>query len=272
MALSVLAWTKYVAVYLEDARGFNTFLRYAGWVYMIFCCASIVINFFTPIMFYISEDGVYHAANARNIFFFMQIAVFLNTTIYTVLIAVRTEDRTAKLRYRAVWAFGIIMISAITIQFFDPYLPIYAAGYIVSTCMIHTFVHEDENEEHRRTLREMLTFEQKQKEEIIEARKMAYTDSLTGVNNSHAYIEAEEEIDSIMAEGWMQDFGLVVFDINGLKYINDTRGHEAGDELIIDAANLITESFPGSPVYRIGGDEFVLFLEGENFKNRGSLL
>ncbi len=53
--------------------------------------------------------------------------------------------------------------------------------------------------------------------------------------------------------------------MNGLKIINDTRGHEAGDEYIKSASKLICKTFMHSPVYRIGGDEFVAFLEGEDF-------
>ena len=53
---------------------------------------------------------------------------------------------------------------------------------------------------------------------------------------------------------------MIVFDINNLKIINDTLGHDFGDILIIDSCKLICKVFKRSPVYRIGGDEFAVIL------------
>ena len=58
----------------------------------------------------------------------------------------------------------------------------------------------------------------------------------------------------------------MVGDINGLKYVNDTQGHAAGDQLIKDACALICEYFDKESVYRVGGDEFVIILEGDDCK------
>ena len=53
---------------------------------------------------------------------------------------------------------------------------------------------------------------------------------------------------------------------------NGTKGHEAGDTYIKNSCHIICEYFRHSPVYRIGGDEFVAFLEGEDFVNREAIL
>ena len=70
----------------------------------------------------------------------------------------------------------------------------------------------------------------------------------------------------------MEDFGIVVFDLNDLKKVNDTKGHDAGDKYIKEASHLICDTFKHSPIYRVGGDEFVAFLEGEDFNNRTELM
>ncbi len=67
-------------------------------------------------------------------------------------------------------------------------------------------------------------------------------------------------------------FGVVVFDLNGLKEINDSKGHDTGDEYIIQACRLICDYFKRSPVYRIGGDEFVAVLSGEDYERRIAIL
>ena len=66
-------------------------------------------------------------------------------------------------------------------------------------------------------------------------------------------------------------FAIVVCDINGLKQINDTEGHQAGDEYIRACADLICHIFAHSPVFRIGGDEFVVFVRGGDYAFKGPL-
>ena len=101
---------------------------------------------------------------------------------------------------------------------------------------------------------------------------MAYTDSLTGVRNKHAYVEAESRIDQRISDGTQNPFAVVVFDLNGLKDVNDTLGHEEGDRYIKDASEMMCRQFPHSPVFRIGGDEFVAIILSEDYEARERLL
>lgn len=55
----------------------------------------------------------------------------------------------------------------------------------------------------------------------------------------------------------------MVFDVNNLKHVNDTQGHAAGDHLIRNGYQLLTEEFSRSEIYRIGGDEFVIIMENK---------
>ena len=64
----------------------------------------------------------------------------------------------------------------------------------------------------------------------------------------------------------------MVCDVNGLKQVNDNLGHKAGDEYIRSASQLICDHFKHSPVYRIGGDEFVVVLEGPDFVHRERIM
>ena len=66
----------------------------------------------------------------------------------------------------------------------------------------------------------------------------------------------------------IDEFSIVVCDVNGLKEVNDTLGHKAGDEYIRSASRLICDVFKHSPVYRIGGDEFVVVLTGQDQANK----
>ena len=84
---------------------------------------------------------------------------------------------------------------------------------------------------------------------------LAYTDQLTGLNNKAAYEIRKDVIDSEVSMG-RGDFAVIVMDVNNLKTINDTLGHEKGDVLLMHVTECLRKTFVGYPLYRIGGDEF----------------
>ena len=106
---------------------------------------------------------------------------------------------------------------------------------------------------------------------IGNAIDMANKDALTGVKNKHAYVNLEVSIDNEIGNGEDVEFAVAVCDINGLKKVNDEKGHVAGDDYIREASRLICEIFDHSPVFRYGGDEFVIILRDNDYKMRHEL-
>lgn len=102
---------------------------------------------------------------------------------------------------------------------------------------------------------------------VQKMNRLAYLDSLTGAENKTAYDKAVAELNALIDKGCAQ-FAVAVLDVNDLKKTNDTLGHYYGDMLITNAASLIRCAFTDCPVYRIGGDEFAVLLEGENYAQR----
>lgn len=109
-------------------------------------------------------------------------------------------------------------------------------------------------------------------QERSRALRMANQDALTGVKSKRAYSEQERRIDQAIADGSQEPFAVVVCDVNDLKHINDTYGHAAGDQYLKDACTIICNIFKHSPVYRIGGDEFVALLRGSDYEARDNLM
>lgn len=99
-----------------------------------------------------------------------------------------------------------------------------------------------------------------------------YRDKLTGLRNVAAYTRKKEELEELRGKGEKIQYAVVLFDVNFLKRTNDTYGHEAGNELIRRAASSICNVFAHSPVFRIGGDEFVAILEHNDYENHEVLL
>lgn len=94
--------------------------------------------------------------------------------------------------------------------------------------------------------------------EKYEKEKLLYisnTDALTGCLNRHAYETDINKLD--LKKEWIY----ISLDLNSLKHINDTYGHDVGDEMICAAAACMMASFGEfGKVYRIGGDEFVVIV------------
>ncbi len=111
-----------------------------------------------------------------------------------------------------------------------------------------------------------------EKENTKNFRDMANTDSMTGVRNKHAYTDAETYLNQMIKDNLIDKLGIIVCDINGLKHVNDTKGHAAGDQLIKDASSLICEYFNHGAVYRIGGDEFAVILQEKGFDTMHEVL
>lgn len=90
-------------------------------------------------------------------------------------------------------------------------------------------------------------------------RTMAYKDTMTGIGNRAAF---DRDAKHLQEQGNAGPYAVAVFDINNLKYVNDTYGHTAGDELIRNTAKAIKKAFSAiGECYRIGGDEFVVVME-----------
>ncbi len=102
--------------------------------------------------------------------------------------------------------------------------------------------------------------------------ELTETDTLTSVKNRQAYATKEAELNSIIRSGSRLSFAVGLFDINDLKKINDGLGHEAGDTYIVNCCTLLCKVFRSSPVYRIGGDEFAIILQDDDYKKRNDLL
>lgn len=86
-----------------------------------------------------------------------------------------------------------------------------------------------------------------------ELEELSYTDNLTDVGNRRAFDDFIKSND--------RHLGIIFIDLNGLKKINDTKGHRYGDLLIQNCSRSITKFFRKSDCYRIGGDEFIIVLE-----------
>lgn len=106
---------------------------------------------------------------------------------------------------------------------------------------------------------------------INDLNVLAYADALTSVRNRSAYEIAMRELQKDIEENKDFEFAIALFDCDYLKDVNDIYGHDKGNVYLRNSCHLICRVFEHSVVYRVGGDEFIAILQGEDYKNREKL-
>lgn len=108
---------------------------------------------------------------------------------------------------------------------------------------------------------------------IGDLNDLAYADALTSVRNKGAFDIYMRELQAKVEEADAPPvFAVGIFDCDDLKKVNDQNGHDKGDIYLKNASHLICHVFEHSPVFRIGGDEFAVILQNDDFNNREQLL
>ncbi len=269
--LTIFFWIHFVIAFLKSNKVFTRITQLIGLAFLVTEIVCIIVNFFTPIFFAVNlETADYVGGPARDILLYVQTGFYFILFVYTLIVTLRNKDKMSR-RYFAISSFSLINGAFILIQTFDTHLPLYSMGLLIGICALHAFMVGDVRKELDTALKVSKDNEKIMDEALGSAITLAYTDPLTHIKNKHAYVEMEEKIDKLIAKDEIKEFGVIVFDLNGLKQVNDTLGHDAGDKYICDSVGVIEKYFGEENLYRFGGDEFVVILQNENYEKRKSL-
>ena len=191
------------------------------------------ISLFTNWMMIIDETNTYKHGNLYIIYIIFYFAVLLLVVLGFAFYG-RTFRRQNRVSLYSIMAFVVIGIA------FQLIFSVRTAYVAITIGLIALFIHTSE-------------FSQLVADDKIKEQKILITiDPLTGIYNRYAF---EKDLSNLELE---DDFVVFSIDINGLKLANDTFGHQAGDELICGAADVIEKTFSKyGKCYRTGGDEFI---------------
>ena len=111
------------------------------------------------------------------------------------------------------------------------------------------------------------------KEEYLvrDLNRRVNVDALTSVRNKGAFNDYIRNLQDKLDSGESLEFAIGMLDCDNLKHINDSHGHDKGDIYIKKACMLICKVFEHSPVFRVGGDEFAVVLQNEDYQRRSEL-
>jgi diguanylate cyclase (GGDEF)-like protein len=114
--------------------------------------------------------------------------------------------------------------------------------------------------------------EQEYERKLAAARSRANLDTLTGVKNRMAYDNMSQSLSRQIEHGQTVRYAIALCRVVGLQEVNETQGHEAGDQLIRSACAVICNIFKHSPVFRVAGDQFAAVAQGHDYEHAEELV
>ena len=256
MGCSILFWTRYTVEYLQENNTFGKLLRLTGQILFHAHNLLLAANFVYPILFSFDSQGVYHAEIGRYVTLVLQILMFLMTSVYAVVISSRSQG-TRKFRHRTIGISSAAMAGFCIAQALHPLLPLYAIGCMLASCVLHSFVLENEKQDYQNSLEEKL------KESILNGN---YYDLLTGLPGMTYFLErTEKRRADLLKKGGRP--ALLYLDLSGVKFFNHRYGFTAGDKLLQSFAGLLKQTFGEENCSRFGSDHFVVFTEQEGLED-----
>lgn len=181
--------------------------------------------------------------------------VLYGAAIVCLVLYMAKELRSSKAQYAKIFFIGVFFLmfmAAVSLLSFytgvgSRYAMYYQLGLLGFMCALICMTIRQVNE----------ILEDRTGDRILE--ELAYMDVMTKLGNRSAYEMRLQKLQETMSLG--QELSAVMADLNGLKKVNDTLGHKAGDEMIKGCAKCLQEAFCGfGEIYRIGGDEFLILL------------
>lgn len=239
--------TPMLAVFLAKSCGVRRKLKLFDIICIAHAVLEIVLIPFGSI-FYIDSEGVYQ----RGTLYWIYLAACAIAFVYILIVFIQLGYSGKGSRLLTISLIAVIFLIGQIATIVDGTL---TTGYF-SVCVTAILLYVCMQEVIRRQMMDTLS----------EEKDLAYHDSLTGVASRASYDQKVKEIDELIKkDSTSVHFAVCLCDLNNLKKINDTYGHEQGDAYIKECSNAIGKIFTKSIVYRFGGDEFVIIIQGEDF-------
>ena len=151
MSVCIAFWAEFTVTYLEEKSVFGEFLTHLARGVAGAIIFTTIFNIFIPVLFTVDRDSVYTALPARYVLLVVQMLLLALISLRAIVVMHRTGIHS---QYRILAAFGLIMVACLFIQLWFPYLPFYSIGYMLGTCLLHTFIVNEIKEEYRKETKE----------------------------------------------------------------------------------------------------------------------
>lgn len=239
----------FLAVFLARSCGMKKTIKPMS-IFMTLNVILQTVSLTNGMIFYIDSQSVFCRGTEYWIYIFFCAASFLYILFVFALIGIRTKLRNF---------LCLLLIASITLigqgaNIIDGSINSGYTSICVTAVLLYIFI--------QNMLRHMMI------EKITVEQEISNHDALTKVFSRISFDHKIEELDKKIKDSSTDvKFAVCECDLNNLKLINDTFGHDTGDEYIIKCCRTICNFFKHSPVFRIGGDEFVAIVQNDDFDN-----
>lgn len=232
-----LAFAEYLYVYISEKIETKKWPFISIRVYSVLLCAVSIYTCLTGKLFYI-ENGMWYPGEFETTYYLL----YFISLLYLLFILVINAKKLGLHDFIASFLFAFLPLVSTAVATITGY-NLAVSLLAIDSLLIYIMLEADKED----TLIYWSNY-----------------DELTGLFNRRAY---EKDLNEMKNKPIANDLVYIIADVNGLKQVNDTLGHDAGDELIIAAGNVLKRSFGEyGKVYRIGGDEFVAIINADENK------
>lgn len=246
--LSAFMWVGYIMKYIGSKKRKRLIINIIRSVLLVAQFAMIIANMFTHASFYIDADLGYHVGALREYMYGVQFLYYIMILLYATIMYFVHFHGSRKTLYRNVLVFSLVPLAFGIGQYLFYNVAMYSMGFMLSAFIIYAYNLTDIREKHLTRVAE-------------DSTRISFIDALTGLLNRRAY---EEALNLLEVSGLASNFVYISMDLNELKHANDELGHEAGDEILKGAADIMLKAFAAyGRIYRTGGDEYAALLNME---------
>ena len=227
----------FIRQFSTEGRGFKPMLGILGGN-----AAIQIFSIFTGWTFYLDAENYYH----HGPLYFLYVIVSVLAVLFVIYAFYEYGKQYERQNRSSLFAISVLLVASVLMQELFSDTRIAYLGMSIASCMV--FIHYTE-------------FHQIHQDAVLKQQdRLLATDALTGVLSRFAYKQVVTDYNATdRLPDWLAAFEV---DLNGLKTVNDTVGHEAGDELLRGTGAVLLQAIGScGQVFRIGGDEFVILLD-----------
>lgn len=224
----IIAWSIFLVYHLNGTVSRQRLITYL--VIVILAFITLLVNVFVPFMYVVDEYGVYKRVENGAFGYLLFMGVELLIAFESVFAFVRIRRRGGILKFFPIWVFLVPGTLGILAQGWYYGISTINVGFALAVCGMLMSMQND----------------------------LIFSDKLTGLYNRY-YLDRLKQ--KMMASKRNAEYTAMMLDLNGFKKINDTFGHQEGDNALIKTGSLLRRAVGSyGTVIRYAGDEFVIIL------------
>lgn len=181
MALSVVFCCRYIISFLKLNNFIGKVINALGVLFAVGETVILIINHFNHIFFWFNEDGSYEAYAFRHLALVIQLMMFANISVITLIKVLRNNNDTDGNRNVTILFFALSMMAALLLQTCFPLMPLYSMGLMVGTLIVHVFIRNEEVATQLKTIKQ-LNNKLVNEHEVLQRQKDDLTTAMAVIN------------------------------------------------------------------------------------------